>query len=385
MSLYPRASSIGMAIAIPQSMTPFARTFFNHILLIAAPVLVGCSHAENRVECVPQVSGGACRIKTDPELLSEIVYDDCAEGIDTVNELVSHDGTLCCYDVTFDPDLKSPCDGRPLRDGNRVIVASVEHTAGWSLNEQFSNLTELSPEQRNALRDAWTSFALAEHASIASFARATLDLLAVGAPASLVSAAQSAALDEVHHAQMCFTLASAYANAPVGPGPLPLTTPPPNPSLSTIAAETVRDGCVNETLAALLASNRVARAKDPQVRSVLAIIAEDEMRHALLAWQTVRWALDIGGPEVRIAVEKAFAQALRAPVDSPKSEQIDDAVLADHGVFSAAEVQSVIAMGLKQVLRPSVEALLSIGMTSSTQSRCSPSVLDTTAMMSVNG
>ena len=348
-----------MVIASCPGMSPFARTIFNHILLIAAPTLVGCN-AENRVECVPQVTGGGCRVKTDQALLSEFNYDICAEGIDTVNELVSHDGVLCCYDVTFDPDLASPCDGRPLRNGAHLVVASAQRTREWVYDESLPDSTELSLEQRAVLRDTWTAAALTEHASIASFSRAALDLLGVGAPAELMMAVQTACLDEIRHAQMCFTLASRYADEPVGPGPLPLgAVAAPNPTLASIAAEKVRDGCVNETLAALVASERLARAEDPYVRAVLAIIAEDESRHALLAWKIVRWALDVGGPDVRDAVARAFAQALRGAVETPQSESLADAMLVEHGVLSAAEVQAVVTRGLQQVLRPCADAMLS--------------------------
>lgn len=359
-------------------MTPFARNILTQILLIAAPIFVGCN-AESRVECVQQLTGGACRVKTDPALLSEFQYDYCVEGIDSVNELVSHDGTLCCYDVTFDPDLAQPCDGRPLRDGERLIVASAECVTGWSHDEPLPNSTELSWEQRIALRDAWAASALTEHASIASFARAALELLAVGAPATLVTAVQTAGLDEIHHAQMCFTLASRYAQAPVGPGPLSIgAAMAQTPTLATLAAETARDGCVNETLAALLASERLARANDPHVRSVLAIIAEDEMRHALLAWQTVRWALHVGGSEVHNAVEQAFSKALHGAVEIPKSDPIADSILADHGVLPAAEVRAVITKGLKQVLRPSIDALLTANILPCVASHCDRKDSETT-------
>jgi hypothetical protein len=48
-----------------------------------------------------------------------------------------------------------------------------------------------------------------EHASVAAFARFTLDLLALGAPADLVQSAQQALGDEIAHAELCFGLAGA--------------------------------------------------------------------------------------------------------------------------------------------------------------------------------
>jgi hypothetical protein len=64
--------------------------------------------------------------------------------------------------------------------------------------------------------------ALLEHASVASFARFSLQLMAAGAPASLVEAAHRAALDEIEHARLTFRLASRYEGRALGPGPLPV-------------------------------------------------------------------------------------------------------------------------------------------------------------------
>jgi hypothetical protein len=345
-------------------MSPFARALLKRILFVAAPVLAGCnSDATQRLECVPQLANGGCRTKTDPELRSEFNYNYCVEDILSVDELVSHDGQICCYNVTFDPDLASPCDGRPLREGERMIVAPARRGRnGWTLGIARPDVVALSPEQRAALAELWTTAAQAEHASIASFSRGALDLLACGAPATLVAAVQKAALDEVHHAALCFDLASAYAGAPIGPGPLPLgMLAMAGRDLATIAAETARDGCINETFAALLASERLVHAKDPAVRAALSTIAEDEMQHALLAWQTVRWALDVGGPDVRSALEEAFGEALqRASGDADPGEYPGDQ-LAEHGLLSAAAARGVVARAVAQIIRPSAEALLRYG------------------------
>ena len=54
----------------------------------------------------------------------------------------------------------------------------------------------------------WLAAALAEHASVASFSKFALELLAVGAPASLLQRAHQAALDEIRHAQLSFDVVS---------------------------------------------------------------------------------------------------------------------------------------------------------------------------------
>ena len=61
--------------------------------------------------------------------------------------------------------------------------------------------------------------------------------------------------------------------------------------LAELASRTVHEGCVGETLAALIAAEQALEAKDPSVRAALQKIAEDEARHAEFAWRVVRWAL----------------------------------------------------------------------------------------------
>src|SRR5262249_55284357 len=148
-------------------------------------------------------------------------------------------------------------------------------------------------------------------ASVASFARFSLALLAAGAPADLVALAHQAALDEIQHARLCFALASRYAGEEIAPGPFPLGAEiPVSASLVAIAVSTVEEGCIGETMAAVIAAEQLARATDPAVRAALARIAADEARHAELAWRTVAWAVRAGGSEVRAAVAEVLLRAL---------------------------------------------------------------------------
>ena len=61
-----------------------------------------------------------------------------------------------------------------------------------------------------------------EQASVASFARFSLDLLSVGAPADLVDDAHDAAKDEIQHAKLAFGLASFYLGETVQPTGYPV-------------------------------------------------------------------------------------------------------------------------------------------------------------------
>jgi hypothetical protein len=47
----------------------------------------------------------------------------------------------------------------------------------------------------------------------------------------------------------------------------------------------------------------------PEMARTLATIAEDEERHATLAWRTLKWALETFGESARDAAVQAFAAA----------------------------------------------------------------------------
>ncbi|HTN86641.1 MAG TPA: ferritin-like domain-containing protein, partial [Sorangium sp.] len=242
----------------------------------------------------------------------------------------------CCYD-TNDPGIGA-C-GRPFLVGGEPRLAGVEARADWVLDAAAEEALSLDAATRAALAEAWLADARLEHASIASFARFALDLLALGAPPALVDAAHRALSDELQHARACFTLASRYAGRSLGPGPLAMDGALDAPTLASAAVGAVREGCVGETLAALQASAQRDRARDPEARRALDRIADDEAAHAELAWAFVRWAVARGGEPVRAAVARAFDEALAGALAArgPERAGIDAAAWRDHGRLTEAE------------------------------------------------
>ncbi|HKO93395.1 MAG TPA: hypothetical protein VJU61_19710 [Polyangiaceae bacterium] len=213
----------------------------------------------------------------------------------------------------------------------------------------------LEPELRALLFEEWSLAARFEHASIASFNKFSLELLAVGAPGELVLAANRASLQEVEHAQACFRVASAYAGKTVGPGPLPIgVLQLTQVNLASITRGAVEDGCVGETLAAAEAAASEQRAQPPILRSVLAKIAREERDHAALAFRFVRWACSVGGPQVRGAARAAFdaaLQAYRADV-APRHPALSSALLEAHGRLSVASQTALRQHALDALLEP---------------------------------
>jgi hypothetical protein len=263
--------------------------------------------------------------------------------------------SLCCYSVQ-----SSGCIGRPLVVQGEARRSGVVRRGDWS--SSLPPCTDVDSETRARLAEAWLEDALLEHASVAAFARFALDLVALGAPPDLLQAASAAALDEVEHAKLCFSLAGRYAGKSLGPGPLDLDGSLTSVSLTELAVSTFHEGCVGETLAAFVASEQLALARDPHVCVALSKIAADETRHAELAWHTVKWALLRGGAPVRAALERALSASLAArPATRETEAAVDRDAWHAHGRLSFAELEGLRKQGLIEVVIPCARALLALG------------------------
>ncbi len=259
----------------------------------------------------------------------------------------------CCYQVVESGIF----EGRPFRCQGQVRLADTTRRADWT-GESVAPATWIDAATRAALRDAWLESARAEHSSIASFARLALELLAVGAPPDLVRDAQQASIDEIEHARLGFALASRYAGEALGPGPLPLDGALRPVDLTELAVAAVTEGCIGETLAAIVAGEELAVATDRAVRDALERIAEDEARHAELSWRIVRWAIGAGGERVRAAVAAAFDSGLRVPAVPADAPALDARTLGDHGRLSAVSRRAVLEAAVRDVLAPCARRLL---------------------------
>ena len=238
--------------------------------------------------------------------------------------------------------------GRPLYEaggtvaGRRAVVASRTDGARWTRKPLAPLGRVLSPELRTAIASAWLDDALAEHASVASFARATLELVAVGAPPALLAAHQRAGLQEIRHAERCFALARAYGDHAIDPGPVAIPLPRAG-GLARLACDTFVEGCVAETIGALLAARALEACTVAAPREALRIIAADEAAHAALAWRTLAWALREGGESVvRAVLESARALRDEAMGASGAGEALPSSELAElhaHGRLADADVR----------------------------------------------
>jgi hypothetical protein len=268
---------------------------------------------------------------------------DEVNGNGTLETLTSDSGTesqACCYPVTVtDHDTNQECMvGRPYLDDGVHLSAPLR-------------TGPLEGPVLDARRAAlWAKAGAEEHASVASFSRLALELMALGAPTTLLADVQRAALDEVRHAESCWELARHFGGSRVTAGEFPFAGPVAvRVTLAELAYAAAREGCLGETLGAHLAAAVAALAPEPDVRRVLEAIASEEAEHAVLSFRIVAWALQTGGERARAAVKQAFAE----PWPEPELEE-----LALRANVDLRALQAASAQGISDVLSPATAALL---------------------------
>jgi len=249
-------------------------------------------------------------------------------------------------------------EGRPFLVGGELRTAAIGQREGWRESTMVPEVGRLSAGERERLTERWLGAARLEHASVAAFARFTLELLSLGAPAELVQAACAAMADETAHARLCFGLASAYAGRALGPGALDVTGALENTTLERILVTAWHEGCVGETLAAIEAAECAEAATDPAVRAALLTIAADEMRHAELAWRFARWALERGGPALAERIRCELAVAEPGPESAAAQQGEETPALRAHGLRSEHAIRVLRTQVFQEVIRPCAEALL---------------------------
>ncbi|WAS91993.1 ferritin-like domain-containing protein [Nannocystis punicea] len=287
----------------------------------------------------------------------EVVNGACT----TPNDLCDTDppcgDTPCAYNTDIDQwECSLVACGRPFMVDDHAVTALAAERDDW---RAVASVPTAPAAVRAALAAHWTQIALAEHASVASFARHVLQLLAVGAPPEFVLDTQRALADEVEHARLCFALASSYGGAGVGPGPLAQAHEPGATDLESVVAAVIREACVGETLSALEAREAAERAEDPGLRRILARIADDEQRHAELGWRFVCWAREQLSDDARARTDAVFAAAVADAAASAgdMSRETGTPELRAHGVVDAPLRASVWLRGLQGLVQPAAAAL----------------------------
>ncbi len=179
---------------------------------------------------------------------------------------------LCCY------HWFEYCSGRPIlgADGHPRLptLATVDARA--------------ADEAARAAGLAFAADARAEWAAVWAFRRALAEIEPWDPPAALRAALRRAARDEVVHTRLCLGLAHRLGvRARLALRSVP--APPRALDAVGLALAVFDEGCVAETVAALVAAKAAAGAEDPVIRKTLARIARDEADHAAGAQATCAW------------------------------------------------------------------------------------------------
>lgn len=215
----------------------------------------------------------------------------------------------------------------------------------------------LTDSERAFIGNAWLEDGLAEHASVASFARFALLAMKLGAPPTILAATADAMRDEIRHARLCFSVAARFLDREHGPGPLDIGSfDEADETPEAILASTIVEGCVGETIAAAMVAGARDAAVEPKIRALLTEIAEDEARHSALAWQFVGWMLN-SRPGLSEAARSAFARGLSFPPDEPCEAP---AIAADYGILPLNAKREIRKRTIERTILPRAAALFDL-------------------------
>lgn len=183
-------------------------------------------------------------------------------------------------------------------------------------------LCAVTPRAAGALGRHFASAAHLEAASVFAFDRLARELVALDAPVELVQRARRSAIEEIRHARIVSGLAARFGAVVATPS---IAHEAPRTRFA-IALENAVEGCVRETFGALLAWHQALAARDPAVRDAMREIAEDETRHAELAWAIAAWLqpqLDAAEREqLALARSVGFARLASEDIELSAAERI---------------------------------------------------------------
>ena len=190
-------------------------------------------------------------------------------------------------------------------------LASVSWSGEIGIDEEAISSKDNVTDSRFLLGEEWTERGLGEHASVASFSAFSIALMTNNAPSDLVEDALKAGMDEIRHARTSFEVASKLLGRSVAPGPLPPSSHEFGNDLTSLALAVAREGCVDETLSAIVADlevegiRRVLEEGSEEdmysniehdtlrwIQNEMRTIATEESSHAALAWRTLNWVCE---------------------------------------------------------------------------------------------
>lgn len=243
-------------------------------------------------------SGLGCRVDAAKDIAVGTTWFD----LRTQNTNCIEDANGAAYDVTYDVVYRVHSDAKVEALPPREVARQPSVHGCVMVGRRPVAMTENRPLPSEFAALLAETAAL-EAAAIVAFDELASSLRQFGAPEALVARAQVAKADEVRHAAVMAAHAAQHGwhDAP----PVLAETSMSYASLFELALHNAREGCVNETYAALVALHQAQAAADADVRASLAEIANDEVSHA-------QWSHDLDAwlqPQLTIAQQHAVAAA----------------------------------------------------------------------------
>ncbi len=287
------------------------------LLARAADYIVDCSAPMSQV--VQAVSGGY--------QVTATTGTGCGPGMDVYSHtlLVSTNGSIT--------------------DQNSVLVMQTQPNC--VAGRRPAGLCQPRPTRWQApLGQHFAAMAALEAASVDAFRVLRAELKCHGAPRSLQELCKRAAADEVRHARVTGRLARRFQGLPVA---TQVAARPLRP-LEQVALENEIEGCVRETFGALVGCWQAEHAAEPVVRTTMAGIAADELRHAALSWQVRTFAESRLTRRARTELAAARRQAIRSLRTELEAEPAP-AVAKAAGLPSAAQAQALLSSMEREIWR----------------------------------
>ncbi len=223
------------------------------------------------------------------------------------------------YSETLECDTPAPVDVHveisinvhgDIKELNRQYAPNFEEdcnfTSGRIPPGQLTLHGTNDCEEDRALGAMFAKHAAYEAASVDAFNHLKNELEFYGAPSSILAKIQSAANDEVRHAEQVEALALQYGCKAEG---FTVDTGPIR-SLEEIAFDNMAVGCIGETWGALIGLYQASHAQRPEIRNVMRQIAEDEVGHAALSWEIHQWLHSQLSDDVKTALDSTMDKAI---------------------------------------------------------------------------
>jgi hypothetical protein len=272
-------------IRSPNLRTILARSLVAAMALEASACCDGAPPAESRVVELREGSKWNALVENcredeaECETLCRLVMQEIEDG--AVSEYRNFyrcelDDTAALPRLYMEYDDGSACGRRAMVDADRLVTEDQRKGASYFVRA-----------------------ALLEAEAVQAFHEMAGHLLGFGAPEALVKRCRRAAQEELGHALSVGKIARKLGGDP---------TLLPNlrsgaqiwrdarmgvavhaPTLFDFAEHNAVEGCVRESLGAVVALWQSLHSSDPELRRTLAFIAEEEVAHAELSWDIDRW------------------------------------------------------------------------------------------------